>query len=245
MGFDSLAALLVYLGGVVVLYPPVMTTTPAELPNRGRSPGTTSWRSCSGCGIRRAGLRFITVINNNYVGVFYVGTALLFFVLRRRAGAADAQRSWRCRTTTLIGPDLYNQLFTMHGTVMMFLFAVPAVEAMGVLLLPQHAGRARPAVPAAVGLRLLGLPRRRPGVLLQPVLRPGAARRLVHVPAADQRRILAGHQRRLLAAGHRLHRDLGHRRRHRDRRRRAAHPRAGHDAGAHAGVRLGDAGVRA
>ena len=37
---------------------------------------------------------------------------------------------------TLVGPTLYNQLFTMHGTTMMFLFAVPAVEAMGVLLLP-------------------------------------------------------------------------------------------------------------
>ncbi len=41
---------------------------------------------------------------------------------------------------TLVGPDLYNQLFTMHGTVMMFLFAVPAVEAMGILLLPNMLG---------------------------------------------------------------------------------------------------------
>jgi heme/copper-type cytochrome/quinol oxidase subunit 1 len=40
----------------------------------------------------------------------------------------------------LIGPELYNQLFTMHGTIMMFLFAVPAVEAMGILLLPNMLG---------------------------------------------------------------------------------------------------------
>ncbi|HJQ62876.1 MAG TPA: cbb3-type cytochrome c oxidase subunit I, partial [Burkholderiales bacterium] len=39
-----------------------------------------------------------------------------------------------------IGPELYNQLFTMHGTMMMFLFAVPAVEAMGILLLPNMLG---------------------------------------------------------------------------------------------------------
>src|SRR5688500_11036575 len=39
-----------------------------------------------------------------------------------------------------IGPQLYNQLFTMHGTVMMFLFAVPAMEAMGILLLPNMLG---------------------------------------------------------------------------------------------------------
>ncbi|HUF80633.1 MAG TPA: cbb3-type cytochrome c oxidase subunit I, partial [Burkholderiales bacterium] len=40
----------------------------------------------------------------------------------------------------LVGPTLYNQLFTMHGTMMMFLFAVPAMEAMGVLLLPNMLG---------------------------------------------------------------------------------------------------------
>jgi cytochrome c oxidase subunit I+III len=36
--------------------------------------------------------------------------------------------------------ETYNQIFTMHGTVMMFLFAVPAVEALGILLLPQMLG---------------------------------------------------------------------------------------------------------
>ena len=33
--------------------------------------------------------------------------------------------------------ETYNQFFTMHGTVMMFLFAVPIMEAIGVMLLPQ------------------------------------------------------------------------------------------------------------
>jgi cytochrome c oxidase subunit I+III len=36
-----------------------------------------------------------------------------------------------------LGVDTYNQFFTMHGTVMMFLFAVPMVEAIGIMLLPQ------------------------------------------------------------------------------------------------------------
>jgi cytochrome c oxidase subunit I+III len=85
------------------------------------------------------GLRFITVINNNYVGVFYVGTAFLFFVL---AGvlALLMRSQLAVPENDLVGPDLYNQLFTMHGTIMMFLFAVPAVEAMGILLLPNMLG---------------------------------------------------------------------------------------------------------
>jgi heme/copper-type cytochrome/quinol oxidase subunit 1 len=41
---------------------------------------------------------------------------------------------------TFLGPDLYNQIFTMHGTTMMFLFAVPVVLAMGVYLVPLMVG---------------------------------------------------------------------------------------------------------
>ncbi len=85
------------------------------------------------------GLRFLTVTNNNYVGVLYVGTALLFFVL---AGilALVMRVQLAVPNNDFVTPDVYNQLFTMHGTVMMFLFAVPAVEAMGVLLLPNMIG---------------------------------------------------------------------------------------------------------
>jgi len=41
---------------------------------------------------------------------------------------------------TLLGPDLYSQVFTMHGSTMMFLFAVPVMEAMGVYLIPLMIG---------------------------------------------------------------------------------------------------------
>ena len=37
-------------------------------------------------------------------------------------------------------PELYNQLFTMHGTVMMFVFAVPVMEAFGGYLVPGMMG---------------------------------------------------------------------------------------------------------
>ncbi|MDQ2081120.1 cytochrome c oxidase subunit I [Xanthobacteraceae bacterium Astr-EGSB] len=81
------------------------------------------------------GIHFITVVNNTYVGLFYIGTAFLFFVL---AGilALLMRSQLAVPQAGLIAQGTYNQLFTMHGTVMMFLFAVPAVEAMGVYLLP-------------------------------------------------------------------------------------------------------------
>lgn len=40
----------------------------------------------------------------------------------------------------LMEPDVYNQVFTMHGTVMMFLFAVPMMEGLAVYLIPKMIG---------------------------------------------------------------------------------------------------------
>ena len=47
----------------------------------------------------------------------------------------------------LVGPDLYNQLFTMHGVTMMFLFAVPIVQASGIYLVPLMVGTRNIAFP--------------------------------------------------------------------------------------------------
>jgi cytochrome c oxidase subunit I+III len=47
----------------------------------------------------------------------------------------------------LIGPDLYNQLFTMHGVTMMFLFAVPIMQAAGIYLVPLMVGTRNIAFP--------------------------------------------------------------------------------------------------
>ncbi len=81
------------------------------------------------------GFALISAVNNTYVGAYYVGTALLFFIF---AGilALIMRTQLAVPENDLVGHAVYNQLFTVHGTTMMFLFAVPAVEAMGVLLLP-------------------------------------------------------------------------------------------------------------
>src|SRR3990167_2943104 len=79
---------------------------------------------------------FDPALYNNYIGIYYLGTAFLFFLM---AGVlALLMRAQLAAPMLEILPQgTYNQVFTMHGTVMMFLFAVPAVEAAGVLLLPQ------------------------------------------------------------------------------------------------------------
>jgi cytochrome c oxidase subunit I+III len=47
----------------------------------------------------------------------------------------------------LMGPDLYNQVFTTHGSAMMFLFAVPVMEGFSLYLVPLMVGSRSVAFP--------------------------------------------------------------------------------------------------
>lgn len=85
------------------------------------------------------GWRLLSAVNNSQIGVFYIATALLFFVLAGVLGLM-MRAQLALPDNTLLSAATYNQVFTMHGTVMMFLFAVPVVEAIAVYLLPGMLG---------------------------------------------------------------------------------------------------------
>src|SRR5438132_8178617 len=62
--------------------------------------------------------------NNSWIGRLYIGTGFAFFL-----GAGILALLMRIQlavpNNAFLGYTTYNQFFTMHGTVMMFLFAVP------------------------------------------------------------------------------------------------------------------------
>jgi cytochrome c oxidase subunit I len=88
----------------------------------------------------------LTTVDHKIIGRRYIVTAFMFLFL---AGlAAVAMRIQLSQPEArVIGPDLYNQLFTMHGTTMMFLFAVPVMEAFAVYLVPLMVGTRNIAFP--------------------------------------------------------------------------------------------------
>ena len=81
------------------------------------------------------GIAVLTEVNNNIIGCLYIGTALLFFVISGLLALA-MRTQLALPENDLIDHGTYNQFFTVHGTGMMFLFAVPVVEAIGVYLIP-------------------------------------------------------------------------------------------------------------
>jgi cytochrome c oxidase subunit I+III len=89
---------------------------------------------------------WFSVVDHRSIGRRYLVTAFAFFVF---AGvlAALMRLQLAVPNNRFIGPDLYNQIFTVHGTTMMFLFAVPVMEAMGVYLVPLMVGTRNIAFP--------------------------------------------------------------------------------------------------
>src|SRR4051794_12874384 len=81
----------------------------------------------------------LAAINHKTIGRRYIVTAFGFFVAAGILAALMRLQLSR-PDNTVVGPDLYNQLFTVHGTTMMFLFAVPVMQAMAVYFVPIMVG---------------------------------------------------------------------------------------------------------
>jgi cytochrome c oxidase subunit I+III len=74
-------------------------------------------------------------LQNDALGRRMMATAFTFFLLAGIIALLMRLQLIRAENT-FIGPQTYNGLFTMHGSTMMFLFAVPILEGFAIFLLP-------------------------------------------------------------------------------------------------------------
>ncbi|MCW3818577.1 cytochrome c oxidase subunit I [Micromonospora sp. DR5-3] len=89
---------------------------------------------------------WFTTVDHKKIGRRYLVTAAFFFVL---AGlSALVMRTQLARPESgVLSPQEYNQLFTMHGTAMIFLFATPMLFGFGNFLVPLMIGSRDMAFP--------------------------------------------------------------------------------------------------
>src|SRR5437763_1157709 len=99
-----------------------------------------TWRSPGGL------VGWLSTVDHKTIGIRYFVTALCFLALAG-IGAIIMRLQLARPDNHLVGPDLYDQIFTMHGTTMMFLFAVPVMEAFMVYLVPLMVGTRNIAFP--------------------------------------------------------------------------------------------------
>ena len=93
------------------------------------------------------GLRgWFGAVDHKVIGRRYIVTGFVFFALAGLLALA-MRVQLAVPDNGLMGPDLYDQVFSLHGTTMMFLFGVPIGEAFAVYLVPLMVGTRNIAFP--------------------------------------------------------------------------------------------------
>ncbi|MBB2816822.1 UNVERIFIED_ORG: cytochrome c oxidase subunit 1 [Rhizobium esperanzae] len=91
-------------------------------------------------------LAALSTVDHKIIGRRYIATAFLFLLLGGVL-ALSMRLQLAFPEARFISADRYNQIFTVHGSNMMFLFAVPVMEAMAVYLVPLMVGTRNIAFP--------------------------------------------------------------------------------------------------
>src|SRR5262245_53159291 len=87
-----------------------------------------------------------TTVDHKKLGIMYVLMALVFLVI---GGLEAVLLRWQLLRprNDFLGPDLFNQLFTMHGTTMVFFMGMPILIGFGNYLVPLMIGARDMAFP--------------------------------------------------------------------------------------------------
>ena len=92
---------------------------------------------------------WFSAVDHRSIGKRFIVTAFAFFLLGGVL-ALLMRLQLAYPESRFLGPDLYNQIFSMHGTTMMFLFAVPVMQGMGIYLVPLMVGTRNIAFPRLI-----------------------------------------------------------------------------------------------
>jgi cytochrome c oxidase subunit 1 len=91
-------------------------------------------------------MSWLTSTDHKRIGILYMVTTFVFFVI----GGVEAlmmRLQLGVANNNLVAPEVYNQLFTMHGTTMIFLFVVPMMAGLGNYFVPLMIGARDVAFP--------------------------------------------------------------------------------------------------
>jgi cytochrome c oxidase subunit 1 len=91
-------------------------------------------------------LRWITTTDHKVIGLSYITTSILFFLVGGLL--ALVMRTQLARPDqNLVSPETYNEFFTMHGSIMIYLFVVPLAFGIANYIIPLQIGAPDVAFP--------------------------------------------------------------------------------------------------
>jgi cytochrome c oxidase subunit I len=87
-----------------------------------------------------------TTLDHKQIGILYIITSLIFMAVGGLEALIIRAQLW-VPDSHLVGPDMFNQLFTMHGTTMIFFVVMPMLFGFGNYLIPLMIGARDMAFP--------------------------------------------------------------------------------------------------
>ena len=89
---------------------------------------------------------WVTTVDHKKIGILYVLMAVVFLVI---GGVEALLMRWQLLwpRNDFLGPDTFNQMFTMHGTTMVFFMGMPILIGIGNYLVPLMIGARDMAFP--------------------------------------------------------------------------------------------------
>jgi cytochrome c oxidase subunit I+III len=112
--------------------------TPIEAPPHG-SPALRLHRQLASIWATGPGLQRLAAVNHSVIGLRFLATAFVFFAIGGVLGMLTRVQL-ATPNAAFMNPETYNQVFTMHGTILLFLFAIPMMEGIAVYLTPKILG---------------------------------------------------------------------------------------------------------
>ncbi|MGI8662001.1 MAG: cytochrome c oxidase subunit I, partial [Acidimicrobiales bacterium] len=91
-------------------------------------------------------LAFLTSTDHKRIGVAYMVTAFAFFLIGGALAEVIRAQLWSA-DNHLVSESTYNQVFTMHGSIMLFLFLGPFAFGLANYFVPLHVGARDMAFP--------------------------------------------------------------------------------------------------
>jgi hypothetical protein len=106
-------------------------------------------------------VKWLTTTDHKLIGHLYLTTSFIFFLIGGLM-ALLIRAELVSPGLQIVNEEVYNQLFTMHGTIMLLLFATPLFVGFANVIMPLQIGSPDVAFPAAQHVQLLAVPVRRP-----------------------------------------------------------------------------------
>ena len=89
----------------------------------------------------------LTTTDHKLIGMMYMGMAFAFFALGGLLALGIRSELWEPGLQVVVSKDQYNQLFTMHGTIMLLMFGTPLFNGFANYLVPLQIGAVDMAFP--------------------------------------------------------------------------------------------------